>query len=729
MADHSELVAEIASVEKMNTPERLKHAKKRRIAQLKRWGAYEKQLEKETSKKRKQSSIKQVKKNQTRRVKFISNIVLLEAAARNDIDEVRKLLTSGVSPDVTNEDGLTALHQCCIDDSEEMLKLLLEFGANVNAKDSELWTPLHAAATCGHVHLCRLLIEKGADLLAVNADGNMPYDICEDEVTLDYVETQMANRGITQEQIDDMRLTTEKHMLADLKKLAAEGGDLEYRDIYGATPLHIAAANGYLEVVEFLQDEHVSLHIRDNDSWMPVHAAACWMQLEVLEMLVRNGADIDAKTKNGETPFDLCEDPDIKQKILDIKDEMETHLASRSKDHPKRQKINSRGSFLHNSGTLYSSNTSLNDKPNPTHSSHHSASMRRTSMRGDKSKLFKKEAKEEALHFGLLTSAGPDDDFQDDDDKENLPATNIDDVDLIIDDYHQVEGKSQSVKPVVADRSDSNHPTPQPIVDKQVPAKKPNSNKPANHRPDDTRHRPDNTSQRLDNIAQKPASKEQHFSDRNSHTQREEKVSQREVTNSQAIAEKHQARKDAASSEPHLKNTGSTREGQRTLEGPGRGKELQPLHSSNHHSSQQTFEDNSASRESSPKTGQPVGRAPSFRKNKDAPSKLTAPLPPTGTLADLKKQRSEQHKFGQRPENTLDAKVQNMFLNSLMSSESSRYNSSSSLPAKDNNTNNRNNNNNMTHTYQNNGLRRYSSPSSTPVIEDEKFKSNCCVVM
>jgi protein phosphatase 1 regulatory subunit 16A len=29
----------------------------------------------------------------------------------------------------------------------------------------------------------------------VNADGNMPYDICEDEVTLDYIETEMAKVG------------------------------------------------------------------------------------------------------------------------------------------------------------------------------------------------------------------------------------------------------------------------------------------------------------------------------------------------------------------------------------------------------------------------------------------------------------------------------------------------------------------------------------------------------
>ncbi|KAK2155473.1 hypothetical protein LSH36_239g02023 [Paralvinella palmiformis] len=86
--------------------------------------------------------------------------------------------------------------QCCIDDLEELLRLLIKHGANVNAKDSELWTPLHAAATCGHVHLCRILVENGAELLAVNADGNMPYDICEDEVTLDYIESEMAKRAL-----------------------------------------------------------------------------------------------------------------------------------------------------------------------------------------------------------------------------------------------------------------------------------------------------------------------------------------------------------------------------------------------------------------------------------------------------------------------------------------------------------------------------------------------------
>ena len=59
-------------------------------------------------------------------------------------------------------------------------------------------------------------------------------------------------------------------------------------------------------------DNHVSTEVVDDDQWQPIHAAACWGHLEVVEMLAQNGANISAKTKNGETPFDICEDPEIK---------------------------------------------------------------------------------------------------------------------------------------------------------------------------------------------------------------------------------------------------------------------------------------------------------------------------------------------------------------------------------------------------------------------------------
>lgn len=40
------------------------------------------------------------------------------------------------------------------------MRLLLRHGADVNAKDTELWTPLHAAACCGYIEIVRLLIAQ-----------------------------------------------------------------------------------------------------------------------------------------------------------------------------------------------------------------------------------------------------------------------------------------------------------------------------------------------------------------------------------------------------------------------------------------------------------------------------------------------------------------------------------------------------------------------------------------
>jgi len=303
------LEAAMPPEQRLSTQERLRLARRRRSEQLKKWAQREREWQQHQ------------KPEKTERITFIANVMLLEAAARNDLSEVRRLLETGVSPDSTNEDGLTALHQCCIDDSEEMMKLLIQYGGNPNATDTEKWTPLHAAATCGHLHLVKFLIDAGAELLSVNADGNMPYDLCEDDTTLSYIENEMARRGVTQELIDDTRSRTERHMLSDLVAYQAQNGDLEIRDAQGATPLHIASANGYLSVVEFLLDHHASTEVVDDDLWQPLHAAACWGHLEVVEMLAQNGANVSAKTRNGETPFDICEDPDIKERLLELKEQ------------------------------------------------------------------------------------------------------------------------------------------------------------------------------------------------------------------------------------------------------------------------------------------------------------------------------------------------------------------------------------------------------------------------
>lgn len=65
----------------------------------------------------------------------------------------------------------------------------------------------------------------------------MPYDICENESALDYIESEMAKRGVTQQLIDETRAATERQMLNDLRRIASSGGNLEYYDDQGATPV------------------------------------------------------------------------------------------------------------------------------------------------------------------------------------------------------------------------------------------------------------------------------------------------------------------------------------------------------------------------------------------------------------------------------------------------------------------------------------------------------------
>jgi len=76
MAEHLELLAEMPVVSRMSTQERLKHAQKRRAQQVKMWARAEKEAQGRRASSRPQ-----------KRVLFPPSVTLLEAAARNDLEE------------------------------------------------------------------------------------------------------------------------------------------------------------------------------------------------------------------------------------------------------------------------------------------------------------------------------------------------------------------------------------------------------------------------------------------------------------------------------------------------------------------------------------------------------------------------------------------------------------------------------------------------------------------
>lgn len=78
---------------------------------------------------------------------------------------------------------------------------------------------------------------------------------------------------------------------------------------YGKSALHLAAGGGRVEVVEFLcKQEQTLVHIKDYSGWTPLHDASKQSRVEVIEMLVRSGANINEKTKVGNTPLHVAVD-------------------------------------------------------------------------------------------------------------------------------------------------------------------------------------------------------------------------------------------------------------------------------------------------------------------------------------------------------------------------------------------------------------------------------------
>jgi hypothetical protein len=100
--------------------------------------------------------------------------VLHGAVSRGDAVVAKYLLNVLKTPvNACNSNGDTALHVAAGGSNPDIVRVLLQAGANINAQDSQKRTVLHLATD---VSVAKLLVERGASLVARNASGLTPYD-------------------------------------------------------------------------------------------------------------------------------------------------------------------------------------------------------------------------------------------------------------------------------------------------------------------------------------------------------------------------------------------------------------------------------------------------------------------------------------------------------------------------------------------------------------------------
>ncbi|KAL2093780.1 hypothetical protein ACEWY4_011092 [Coilia grayii] len=276
-------------------------AKQRRQEQLQRWQGSETDLtEPET-----RGSSAGSRSRPGAKVRFNQGAVFMAACSAGDREEVAALLRQGADINHANIDGLTALHQACIDENAEMVQFLVESGSDVNRGDNEGWTPLHATASCGFIQIAKYLIEHGAHVGAVNSEGELPLDVATEDVMVRLLKGEIKKQGID---VEHARGEEERVMLADAMSVLGGSGALAPHPNTHATALHVAATKGYSQVLKVLLQCGMDVDARDVDGWTPLHAAAHWGQEQACTLLAEHMCDMNAPNNVGQTPLDVADE-------------------------------------------------------------------------------------------------------------------------------------------------------------------------------------------------------------------------------------------------------------------------------------------------------------------------------------------------------------------------------------------------------------------------------------
>uniref|UniRef100_L2GDQ2 Nacht and ankyrin domain protein n=1 Tax=Colletotrichum fructicola (strain Nara gc5) TaxID=1213859 RepID=L2GDQ2_COLFN len=189
---------------------------------------------------------------------------------------VKFLLDNGGEPDYRYEpSGRTLLHLAVSMGNKPMVLLLLENGANIDPCGCDV-SPLKLALRCGAEEISKVLLEKGANLNITDDRGHTALHVAAQKGCVKLVET-----------IVDM------------------GADISCTDLQGSTPLSLACKNQNHDVAAFLFDR--GARIEEDESSNVAHPYTEGLHKQVAQLLQLDANEINGRDELGRTPlFEAC---------------------------------------------------------------------------------------------------------------------------------------------------------------------------------------------------------------------------------------------------------------------------------------------------------------------------------------------------------------------------------------------------------------------------------------
>ena len=164
------------------------------------------------------------------------------------------------------------------DDAQAVLKLL-DADADLEESDYMLGTPLHIAVSEGRAGMIELLVDRGAD-----------------------IEAKSELQGMR-----SLHLAAQLGELQIVETLLKQGADVNSGTDADETVLHLATKAGNLTLIRLLIDRGAKINAKENSrDFTPLMIASLRGDLETTKLLIESGADIEATSNSGRTAFYLA---------------------------------------------------------------------------------------------------------------------------------------------------------------------------------------------------------------------------------------------------------------------------------------------------------------------------------------------------------------------------------------------------------------------------------------